>query len=288
VTVGSGARVTFPKADVYGNLWIKRGGSFSRAHGRFSGWDESNFCRNDNDEPQFIANFFTQNKRPDTSTEWIGAWQVGDEVNTISGKFIVAPGGTFMPTDRRTHSIQADAQLILMSGATFHLRGNFNKGIDIQVDGKLLAGTPDRPLTKDCVLGLSHKGERSKHGLDIGLVVSEKASLAVHSTDPTTARLVIRGHGLPRATGSPKNAEPSGAVAKPRGIMMLLTGGAQLNGVEFNDILKGGIMMSDPSLRHHWENVFYGPGNFGSPETLFTKWEQAGPKVNTGSGRSAK
>jgi len=68
---------------------------------------------------------------------------------------------------------------------------------------------------------------------------------------------------------------------------MLLTGSSQLNGVEFNDILKGGIMMPSPSLRHRWRNVSYGLGNFGDPDELFARWENAGPRVKAGTGRRA-
>ena len=288
LTVESGARVSFPKADVYGNLWIKKGGSFARAHGAFSGWDKSNFCRNDNDEPHFIANFFTHNKKPGTSTEWIGKWQVGDEVNMISGRFIVAPGSTFMPTDRRTQHVQTDAELVLMSGSSFYMRGNYYQGIDLQIDGKLLAGTPERPLTKDCTLGLSFKGQTSKHDLDIGLVVTEEASLVVQSADPENARLVLRWHGVSNPSGTFKDGEPPEVAAKPHGIRMLLMGDAQLNGVEFQDVLKGGIMMPNPSLRTRWHDVFYGKGNFGSPDELFVPWDKAGPRAKTGPGRRAE
>jgi hypothetical protein len=68
---------------------------------------------------------------------------------------------------------------------------------------------------------------------------------------------------------------------------MLLTGDVQLDGVEFNDVLRGGILMSDPALRARWKNVFFGPSNFAGPDELFAPWLEAGPRVNTRPGRSA-
>lgn len=205
----------------------------------------------------------------------------------ISGRFVIAPGSTFMPTDRRTQRVQADAELIRLSGSTFHLRGNSYKGIDIQVDGKLSAGTPNRPLTKDCTLGLSFKGQKSKHGLDLGLVVSNSAAVDVTSADPKTARLVFRRHDMPSASGGFKDGEPPEVAAMPHGITMLLMGDVQLNAVEFNDVLKGGITMPDLALHTRWQNVFYGPDDFGSPDELSGPWRGVGPKVNTRPGRRA-
>lgn len=53
---------------------------------------------------------------------------------------------------------------------------------------------------------------------------------------------------------------------------MILLGKTEFNGVEFNDVLKGGIAMPDPAARKAWQNVSIGKGNLGSEDELFTKY----------------
>ncbi len=59
----------------------------------------------------------------------------------------------------------------------------------------------------------------------------------------------------------------------PRGIDFLLLGRCDFDGVEFHDVLKGGIEMPDPGAWRTWKNVVFGPGNFGKPDELFRKYD---------------
>jgi len=68
---------------------------------------------------------------------------------------------------------------------------------------------------------------------------------------------------------------------------MLLMGKLELNGVEFHDVVKGGIMMPEPEQQTAWQNVSFAPSNFGTPDELFKSWQGEGPRVITRSGRSA-
>jgi len=263
VTVGEGVRVRFKDADIHGNLWIKRGGWYGRAKGFYGAADRDTFCRNDNDEPQSIANMLVCNKRPGNGTEWMGTWYTGDEVNVFSGKMIVAPGSTFLPTDRRSMSVRENGMLVLLSGSTLHLRGNQSGKTDLMVRGRLLAGTPQRPLTRDCVLGLSSKSDRA----DMGLIVAPDAEFAVHSADARTARLVFRWHRKPAISKNNRGGKGSG------GISMLLAGKTRFDAVEFNDVLKGGIRLTDRSAREAWKSVTFGEKNFGLPSELVVQSE---------------
>ena len=93
-----------------------------------------------------------------------------------------------------------------ISNTSFHKRGNQPYETDLIVSGQLLAGTAERPLTKDCTLGLSFKTKGEKgiltpepigaHANDFGLVVNPSGTLSVHSADPAKARLVITWNGL--------------------------------------------------------------------------------------------
>ena len=276
VTLEPGAHVRFRDADVHGSLWVKKGGSFSRAKGIFGGTEKNTFCRSDNDEIQFIPNMIIHNKLKGKSTEWIGKWKTGDEVNLFSGRLIVAPDSTFLPTDRRIQRVGRDAELVLLSGSTFHLRGNHYIDVDLLIQGKLLAGTPERPLTKDCTLGLSFKARgrgnvRRSDPADTGLILCPQGEIAVHSASPKTARLVFRWHRRKAESKSFSDGEPPAVAAMPHGINMLLAGTARFNGVEFNDVLKGGIRMPDLPLRTRWRNVFFGAKNFSQPDELFTR-----------------
>ncbi len=277
VTVAGEASVSATDANVYGNLWVKQGGKFSRGKGFFGSWDKSTFCRSDNDGAHFIPNMLVHNKRKDVSTEWIGKWQTGDEVTVFSGRFIVAPDSTFMPTDRREFRVFSDGELVLLSGATFCTRGNCYAGNDIELNGALLAGTPERPLRRDCTLGLSFKSkpkQQNRKGKpdDRGLVLSDKGRIAVCSADPKTARLVFKWHRRPNQTKPFKDGEPPEVVALPHGIDMVLMGRVDFDGVEFNDVLKGGILLPDPAARKGWKNVTFGKGNFGSEAELFARY----------------
>ena len=188
----------------------------------------------------------------------------------------MAPGSTFLPTDRRTQRIGPDAELVLLSGSTLHLRGNHYFDVDFLVQGKVLAGTPDRPLTKDCHLGLSFKaGSKVKKGradgTHTGLILAPQGEIAVHSADPKTARLVFNWHRREAETKGFEDGEPPEVAAMPHGVNMMLAGKVRFEGVEFNDVLKGGIRMPDLTLRGNWRNIFFGETNFGKGDDLFTR-----------------
>lgn len=274
VTVQPESRVNIQTLELSGNLWIKRGANFGRHHGYFGAVNRDNFCRSDNDKIEFIANMFTHNKDEGRSTEWIGRWKVGDEVNLIAGRMVVAPHSSFMPTDRRTQRIYPDAELVLLSGSAFHLRGNYYSSVDIEVRGTIRAGTESRPLTEDCTLGLSFKshgtGDSRGGPDDYGLVLHEEGALTVVSADPESARLVIRWHRRDNESSKDfADGEPADVAGMPHGIRMVLLGKTQLDGVVFDDVLAGGIQMSDASARRQWRHVAFGAGNFSQSEDLF-------------------
>ena len=52
--------------------------------------------------------------------------------------------------------------------------------------------------------------------------------------------------------------------------MLAFFGKAELNGVVFDNVLEGGIMVS-PETRKTWKNISYGKNNLAEPEKLY--WE---------------
>ncbi len=277
LTIGKGVRVALRSIHAHGNVWLKNGvSSISQVKPRGPAYV---FWRNDDDQVIRIANKIVLNKPVGRSIEFIGRWQTGDELNLFSGTMIVSRDSTFMPGDRSIQRIYPDATLVLLSGSMFHKRGNQYHMDDIMVQGALLAGTPGRPLTDHARLGLSFKSrglgyESPSRGSanDRGLVITPKGKLAAHSADPKQAKLVFFWHRQPVQSFKPfRDLDQIDAL--PRGVDMLLLGDIDLNGVEFNDILKGGVILRDRSMRHEIRNVTTGKVKFGSLDELFSVYE---------------
>jgi hypothetical protein len=272
MTVEAGCRGWLKTVRVYGNVWLKEGGTW---HGVLPHGAKNTFMRNDNAAVNMAHNKIALNKPPDRSIEWMGDWSLGDELDLFSGIFIVAPDSTFLPGDRSTQHIYPRAKLVLTSGSAFYKRANQYHSDDMEIVGEVLAGTPDRPLTRDCTIGLSFKAKdkianpRFKTS-DRGLVLYKAGRLAVHSADPKTARLVFNCPRLPVSSGG--DLVPQEVRKMPHGIDFVLLGKVEFDGVEFQDVLAGGIHMPDPSVRRRWKHVTFGKGNFAPPDELFTRY----------------
>jgi hypothetical protein len=294
VTLAPGSSVAFADLALSGNLWIQKGATFQFVHGTLGAADKDTFVRSDNPRTERFLNFLRYRKRPEKGTELIGKWQIGDQVFLYSGHFIIAPGSTFQHTDRFPLDVYPDGTLEILSGATYEARGNYYHKDDVTIHGKLLAGTADRPLTADATMGLSFKahGKGKDSGSnavkastkdDVGLLLMPKAELTVTSSDPAKARLVFRWHRNPQATfawgadrreGPAKGDEPADLAAMPHGICMRFFGQANLNGVVFDDVLRGGIALPDPAVAKQWKNVTIGKGSFGQTlDDLVSPWK---------------
>jgi hypothetical protein len=210
-------------------------------------------------------------KTQNASVETLGKWSNRDGLFVDSGKLMIGPDSTWRAGDRHQNTVSPRASLILMSGATFHIWRNKPRRFDLDVYGKLLAGTPERPLTTDAFFPLSFKsrgrwkwrGEPYGDERDVGLMVRPEGGLAVHSADPERARLVFSLH--------PDLKEGEDPEKRGLKVHMCLLGNAKLDGVEFNDVDRSGIELADLASREQWRNVFYGAGNGGGPEDLFAK-----------------
>jgi len=142
------------------------------------------------------------------------------------------------------------------------------------VSGQLLAGTAERPLTKDCTLGLSFKTKGEKGILtpepngananDFGLVVNPSGTLSVQSADLAKARLVITWNGL----SSSQHHKSDEVDPIDRWVDVVLQGKVSLTGVHFDRIRTGGIHLADPAMRTTGTLTF-GEHNHGKPVDLF-------------------
>jgi hypothetical protein len=68
---------------------------------------------------------------------------------------------------------------------------------------------------------------------------------------------------------------------------MFLAGKTSFDGVLFDDVLKGGIGITDLQGRSHWKNVVWGDRNFGLPDELFTS-RQMTPEESRKCGSEAR
>ena len=250
---------------------------------------KNTFVRNDNGDIRLVDHFHLT-KAPAASVEMIGKFSSDDNWRMNSGILIVAPGSEIYAGNRTDPQIMEKATLVLLSGSYFTRRLNIDWGYDLIVDGKLMAGLPDRPLISDARLGLGYKskgqflgtngGGRTPGPNDYGMLVSEGGSVTVHTSDPAKARLAIfcnkqendwgqleiisRGHSL----------HGDALVAKMKTLLcltdMMIKGKVTWSGIRLDDMLKGGIRVSPlPPLSGNGAPVF-GDSNAGKPAELFT------------------
>jgi len=280
LTVGRGAEIV-GHFSVGGNTWIKKGGKvryLDSTVGR-----ENTFLRNDNGDIPLVDHFHFK-KVPTASCEFIGQFSSDDNWQIYSGLMILAPDSRIGAGNRTDPEIHENAALAMMSGSYFSRRLNCDWGKDLIVKGKFSAGLPDRPLTRDARLGLGYKskgsvinstqsGGRIPGPDDSGLLVSETGSFKVYTANPAKARLLVNCHKLDQDEGQlgilfrnlNVNADQAMAKAKavPKLVDMVLLGEADLSNVCFDDVLKGGIRMSDTSKATRWTHVTLGANNGG-------------------------
>jgi len=289
ITVGQNATVIVPR--LVGNLWIKPGGRvYSTGRSARIEGDKHTFIRNDNlpldpaakrdlpgrkaDWRMSIGYDILVQKYKNASVEFLGVIWAGDELVVWEGTAIVGPDSVLRPGRPSTTVIGTEASLIMMSGSYFGKQGCGGGPVDIHVKGRVLAGTPERPLTKDARLGVScphiytdNRGDH-QHG-QYGLLIEPAAELRVHSSDPAKARLILKWN------------EGGSASANKEKINLTLLGKLDLNGVVFDQVAKGGIKLPELAQRAQWKNVFFTERNEGKPDELFMTFTEAVPKMNS-------
>ncbi len=282
-TVGQNAELRMFHGYATGNVWVKQGGRIELAGVLGS---KHTFIRSDTPEQTNpLGGDWNMTKTPGASVELIGRFEIADRCFVKSGRMILGPGSVFKSGGPRDHRapVFPGAELVLLSGARFTKTANQGMNLDISLGGTLLAGLPECPLTEDCFLELSYKprgrdGNTASFATDAraddrGMVVLEGGDIQVHSTDPRTARLVIRWHGL---VDEEDDAEILSRGGVPHRIDVVILEDIRLNGVLFDHFRKGGIELADPAVRATWKNIFFGEHNEGTPDELFRQHEHAG------------
>ncbi len=269
------------------NVWIKAGGQVRFLDSMVGG--KNTFVRNDNGDIRLVDHFFI-NKAPTASVEMIGQFSSDDNWRVNSGILIVGPYSEIRAGNRSDPTVMDKGTLVLLSGSYFTRRSNCDWGSDLVVNGKLMAGLPDRPLTRDARLGLGWKskgqfmgtqgGGRMPGPNDYGMVVTKGGSITVHTTDPVKTPLAIFctkddndwGQIEIISRNHPLHGDPLIAKLKelPRITDMRIEGEVTWSGILLDDFRKGGIhVKSLPDLSGRTGPTF-GDQNQGKPEELFT------------------
>ncbi len=263
---------------VHGNCWVKLGGN-PGINVAIPVGSRHTFHRNDNPQPRntqghpFRAEGFNQGhyihvrKDQGASVEYLGGHHAQDKVFFKSGTVIIGPDSFLMSGGWNRPIVEPPATLVLMSGAMTGQR-DFNDGRfcedSLRVEGVLLAGTKERPLVRDAVLSLNYK-DVATYSNARGLIVTAGGSVAMHSRNPQTARLVLRWSGVEESRDAKDEGINPGADV-PRRICLSILGKADLDGVLFMDVDKGGIQLADLTQKEAWKHVVFGD-NCGADAT---------------------
>jgi len=208
-----------------------------------------------------LSQYIFVKKDRGASLEFRGSFFAGDKFWCFSGTTILGPGSCVVADTRNGDFIMKDATLQVMSGAHWGKGSNMAARSDFEIDGTLEFGTKERPLTKDVVVGVSTK----QGGLDSpGFDLRKQGRMRVVSADPKTARVIFQY----------LDRDPSKTAKLP--ISFRFLGEAELDGVVFEDLLKGGIVLGDLSMKDKWKNITFAPSCMSQkPEDNYVLYQQA-------------
>jgi len=309
ITTEHGADVDMPINTAQGNLWISPHGRYQAGGGANFGGDKHTFFLNGEpytgDEPtspdrfrelmdsvkSFARKWVVSKSDPNATMSLIGRIGSWDETHFVRGITILEENSIVGIGPRCLQSVRRDATLRMMSGSIIGKRANQLHKQDMMIVGKLMAGTPQRPLERDVHIGISFKDHDAIFAHDMwrevgrrrgfrGFEVVPGGSIRVHSTDPAQHQLVFRCHYQEGAgdSGSIPSKDEDPEKHKiyeelPRRINMIFWDGSDVkfNGVQFRDIETNGIKLESMSIKDTWKHVSFGANNAGSPEVLFVQ-----------------
>jgi len=238
-----------------------------------------------------ICQYLTVEKEDNASVEFLGVITSRDKIQIMKGMAIGGPDCQVMSDTRNGDHVHPGATLALLDGALWGKRSSFCRPDSINVQGTLLAGLPDRPLTRDATLLVNKKDYTSlMTGNDrrdaAGLRINKTGKMRVYSSDPTKARLVIRNGRCDDGPGPLDSGSDPGKLALhrnrwlalPQYVDVALLGDVVLDGVVFEDLWKGGLRLADLKQRDAWQHITLAPScQSQKPEDLFAVYQQNVP-----------
>jgi hypothetical protein len=295
---------------IHGNVWIREGGSmYAQGATQFSG-NAHTFFRNDSSAKpeekrrnyQMCSQYFLFAKAAGVGVEFLGHVTVLDEFKGDSGVIIVGPDSWLQPGRNASPYLANGTVLALMDGARFGSWQNDFATPCLRVTAShIWGGMPNRPLTRPAELLIHFKNHTNRvpeaglfdpKSLDraiprtVGLFLQAGSSVRSHSAAPGAVLTITSDPAFPRnsaahVVGAPGYEE---AVASqpswrkraewlaelPRGFDLWAAADVVFDGVRFDHLRPGGIMIENEAARGNFKNVFFGPNNAASPEALLS------------------
>jgi len=200
---------------IFGNIWIREGGSMRAQGATIIAGERHTFYRNDNRCDEWNAPnwqkvstsmYIRFAKVKGATAEVVGQIAMNDEFSITGCEVIIAPDSILQPGRNGHPGIQGRGKLILMDGAYYGVWTNNFDTPDLTVNGTVQAGTAERPLTRDAHIGVSRKnydkvmykgkggpGKLERFGTKrvAGLVLHAGSALRAVPAGGSNARLVV-------------------------------------------------------------------------------------------------
>ena len=246
------------------------------------------------------SQYFTFNKDPEASVEFLGHVSVLDEFRIYGCIVVVGADSLLQPGRNASPTIYQWGTLALLDGAAFESWNNDFGSPEMEVrEGVIQGGLPERPLKRSCRFGLAFKNYtgavhamadeklRSRRLVRVPSLVIRSGALRSYTVDPRKARLVFGVMENQDICPRPGTEDYKKSVQRnpeneilykwmmqlPRGIDFFFGEDVQVRDVEFDYVRKGGLMCPDPDVRNQWKNVFFGPHCKAEGAELFTALE---------------
>ncbi len=311
ITVGANAIISLFGLECNGNWWVRKGGSIYERHGGAFMGKFHTFARNDNTPAwrpcpnprppgKTLEEWpFTQESsqyfwivKPGGSVEVVGNVSSQDQFHVNKGSMIVGPNSYLGTGGRATLTIEEEGVVQLQSGSAVAKLWAQTFTTDIDVKGILRAGSVQRPIHRDCMVGLSAKdyigeagGGTNENAHRVGLFVHIKGTIEVYQAKPE-ACMRIQWSGVPLRSlreSSPKaddrefapwHVQRAAAERFSNTITVDLRGDLALSHVRFDDLRPGGLYGPDLAAIKAWKDVTFGERNMGSIEQLiaYSDW----------------
>jgi len=287
---------------VRGNLWIKQGsaiGAGTQTGGIGSGEGKHTFMRfcgprrpgkKGPVDPEWagVSHWVMIDAGESGSVEMVGkSGGAGDRLTLEKGTLIVSEDSYIGNGPRASFYSKPGTTTVLLDGAAIGCRDRVLCGrrATYGVAGTLMFGTPEHPLRRDLrfegtLFNYEDLAPEASPGQRTGgasFVLGSTGRMAVHSADPTKARVIFS----PRPEDAPYSSYAVGPRAggreMPTGVAAIFTGQTDFDGVVFDGFYKAGIVVS-PQARAKWKNVSFGQHNQGKPDELFRTPGEAGSR----------
>jgi hypothetical protein len=322
ITVEANAGLNFKLSGGYGNIWLAQSAEFYGGGQATIRGDRHSFIVSGRRMPEgqdvrkvtgandprggsgyFRAKSFARKLvfRKDVknaSVELIGSASTGDETQFVRGVLIISDNSLLAIGPRCTQTVFPEAVLQLQSGAIVAKKSNYLARDDMLVAGTLRAGSPRRPITRHCYVGLSstdwdgrirqvaYDEGRTKPWWDgrdtadwpayVSLRVAPQARIRTHSARPDDARLVFCWHGKEGFGDHIRGVKGQKQTAVYRDLLgqisLAFMGSTRLQDVTFRGVSPGGLMLANVNTLRRWRNVSFGDAQ---PRQLVSKLDLA-------------